>query len=210
MAGAHSDAGSEPTLLYFTDPMCSWCWGFAPVVDELAKKMALEVVAGGLRVNEVRPMTADIRDTVQGHWRKVTELTGQPFKFEGSLPDGFFYNSEPACRALVTVREIAPGKTLPWLHRLQQAFYSEAVDITNGNELARLAAELSIDGFAEAFESAEIREATDTDFDRRYESAVTGFPTLLLQRGERLKLVCQGYMPLGDVVVRLRQLGVAV
>ena len=94
------------------------------------------------------------------------------------------------------------------LRVLQQAFYAEAVDITDPVELARLANELGIDGFAEAFESAEMREATDADFDRRYESAVTGFPTLMLQREGRLKLVCQGYAPLTEVEARLNSLGV--
>ena len=199
---------SDTKLLYFVDPMCSWCWGFAPVVTALAKQLPVNVIAGGLRVTETRPMTADIRHTVQGHWHKVKEYSGQPFQFEGSLPDGFVYNSEPACRALVVGRELAPTKALAWLHRLQQAFYAEAVDITDPIELARLAAELGIDGFIEAFESAEMREATGSDFDRRYESAVTGFPTLMLQREDRLKLVCQGYAPLTEVEARLNSLGV--
>lgn len=205
--------GNEPRkarLLYFVDPMCSWCWGFAPVAAELAKRLPMELIAGGLRVTETRPMTAEIRETVQGHWHKVKEYSGQPFQFEGSLPDGFVYNSEPACRALVVGRELEPTKTLAWLQRLQQAFYAEGIDITKASELTLLADELGIDGFADAFESAEMREATGDDFDRRYESAVTGFPTLMLQRDGRLKLVCQGYAPLAEVEARLTSLGVTI
>ena len=41
-------------LLYVMDPMCSWCWGFAPVVQALAEQAAaagvpLQLVVGGLR-----------------------------------------------------------------------------------------------------------------------------------------------------------------
>ena len=41
-------------LLYVMDPMCSWCWGFAPVVETLAAQanragIELQVVVGGLR-----------------------------------------------------------------------------------------------------------------------------------------------------------------
>ena len=42
----------DRTLVYIADPMCSWCWGFAPVIDELVREFAgqlsLRVVAGGL------------------------------------------------------------------------------------------------------------------------------------------------------------------
>jgi putative protein-disulfide isomerase len=41
-------------LLYVMDPMCSWCWGFAPVLESLAEQAAaagvgLQLVLGGLR-----------------------------------------------------------------------------------------------------------------------------------------------------------------
>ena len=67
-----SNNTTADSLLYFVDPMCSWCWGFAPVITELATRlpegMSIDVIAGGLRVNETQAMTAEIRQTVQGHW----------------------------------------------------------------------------------------------------------------------------------------------
>ncbi|MDB5418474.1 MAG: dithiol-disulfide isomerase, partial [Phenylobacterium sp.] len=27
----------EPHLIYFADPMCSWCYGFSPVIEEIRK-----------------------------------------------------------------------------------------------------------------------------------------------------------------------------
>ena len=30
----------DARLLYVMDPMCSWCWGFAPVVEALATQAA--------------------------------------------------------------------------------------------------------------------------------------------------------------------------
>ena len=45
-------------LLYVMDPMCSWCWGFAPVVKALAEQAAvdgvpLQIVTGGLRRDQL-------------------------------------------------------------------------------------------------------------------------------------------------------------
>jgi putative protein-disulfide isomerase len=41
-------------LIYVMDPMCSWCWGFAPVADALVQQaraagVPLHLVMGGLR-----------------------------------------------------------------------------------------------------------------------------------------------------------------
>ena len=34
-------------LLYVMDPMCSWCWGFAPVLESLAEQAAAAGVPPG-------------------------------------------------------------------------------------------------------------------------------------------------------------------
>ena len=48
----HASASSKH-LLYIADPMCSWCYGFAPVITEIAQRLAglapVRVVMGGLR-----------------------------------------------------------------------------------------------------------------------------------------------------------------
>ena len=36
-------------LISVGDPMCSWCWGFAPEIDSLADDYPVDVVVGGLR-----------------------------------------------------------------------------------------------------------------------------------------------------------------
>ena len=33
-----ADARGAPHFIYFADPMCSWCYGFAPVIETLAKQ----------------------------------------------------------------------------------------------------------------------------------------------------------------------------
>ena len=45
-------------LIYVMDPMCSWCWGFAPVLQGLAEQAAehgvpLVLRVGGLRREQV-------------------------------------------------------------------------------------------------------------------------------------------------------------
>ena len=56
-------------LLYVMDPMCSWCWGFAPVVEALAEQaarvgVALELRLGGLRRATGLALDSQLRQTI--------------------------------------------------------------------------------------------------------------------------------------------------
>ena len=160
---------SETRLLYFADPMCSWCWGFSPVLDSLAQaypELPLTAVMGGLRAGEQRPVTADVRDTVLHHWQQVAEASGQPFRFDGALPDGFVYDTEPACRAVVSVRRLDPAQERAALAAVQRAFYAEGRDVTDTGTLVAIAGELGLDepAFRDVFQAAETRTATVAAF----------------------------------------------
>ena len=100
-------------LLYIMDPMCSWCWGFAPVAEALVEQaqaagVELHLVVGGLRTGSGAALDPSTRRYILEHWQAVTDATGQTFTHEGALPDGFVYDTEPACRAIVTARRLAP------------------------------------------------------------------------------------------------------
>ncbi|MEK9724235.1 MAG: hypothetical protein VW405_12255, partial [Rhodospirillaceae bacterium] len=106
-------------LLYFADPMCSWCWGFSPSVDairtELSDSLPIRPVMGGLRPGNTEPMNEVAKLEVRRHWEHVLEASGQPFDFDFFDRDGFVYDTEPACRAVVTVRRLAAAKALDML-----------------------------------------------------------------------------------------------
>jgi putative protein-disulfide isomerase len=42
---------NDVELVYVGHPMCSWCWGFAPVLERLidALRVPIAVIVGGLR-----------------------------------------------------------------------------------------------------------------------------------------------------------------
>lgn len=193
-------------LLYVMDPMCSWCWGFAPVFDALAAQaeaagVALHLVAGGLRPGTAQALDHGTRDYILRHWQAVAERTGQAFRFDGALPPGFVYDTEPASRALVAVRSLAPDKTWPLVQAIQQAFYVEGLDVTRPAQLVELAEQVGVPrrAFAEAFDSPAQRAATQADFARVQNLGIAGFPTLLAERHGQLALLTNGYQPLDSL-----------
>lgn len=189
-------------LLYVMDPMCSWCWGFAPVVRALAEQaeaggVPTRLVLGGLR-RERAALDPATRARILAHWQAVHAGTGQPFGFDDALPEGFVYDTEPACRALVVARELDEESVWPLLELIQHAFYVEGRDVTRAQVLVELAERAGIPRieFAAAFDSPAMLAATEADFTWVRDLGIAGFPTLLAERAGQLALLTNGYQPL--------------
>ncbi|MFV1988873.1 MAG: DsbA family protein [Gemmatimonadota bacterium] len=193
-------------LLYVADPMCSWCWGFSPVVTTLAERFRqaapIEVVMGGLRPGTTDPMTEDMKSTISEHWRHVEEASGQPFDFGFFDRESFVYDTEPASRAVVTARGLDRRRSLAFLSAVQGAFYRDARDVTDPGVLADIAAEEGFDRaeFERAHGSAGARDQTASDFDAAGRLGVRGFPTLLGLDGRTFVVLTAGFRPLVDVL----------
>src|SRR3989338_4993317 len=135
-------------LLYVMDPMCSWFWGFAPVLEALAgqapaARVLLHLVVGGLR-RERAALDPAGRVRILAYWQAVNASTGQLFNFTEGLPEGLVYDTEQACRALVPARSLDPQSVWPLARLIQQAFYTEGLDVTQAPVLVRLAEQAGI------------------------------------------------------------------
>lgn len=122
-------------------------------------------------------------------------MTGQPFRFEGALPEGFVYDSEPASRAVVTVAELGGEATFPMFRAIQAAFYNEGRDVTRGEVLAELAADQGVDParFHVAFASEAARAKTLAHFQLARQLGVRAFPTLVLYRDQGYQVLATGW-----------------
>lgn len=192
---------ADKVLLYFADPMCSWCWGFAPVFDKIKSTygdhLKIALILGGLRPGTRDAMTSNAREEILHHWREVQKLTGQNFQFNGALPDGFVYDTEKPSRAVVVVGELNPEMVLPYFKAVQEAFYREQQDVTRLEVLAALAAPFDIDTdtFNTMYDSQAIKDKTQAHFARTRQLGIRGFPTLVLQADGRYTLLTHGYRP---------------
>ncbi|KPX22918.1 DsbA family protein [Pseudomonas syringae group genomosp. 3] len=192
-------------LIYVMDPMCSWCWGFAPVAQALvaqarAAGVPLHLVMGGLRAESAALEPAKRRYILE-HWQAVEEATGQTFRLEGALPEGFVYDTTPACLAVTAARHLDPDRAWALVGLIQRAFYSEGRDVTRPSLLAELAEQtgLSRQAFADEFDSPERQAATAADFAWAQDLGIAGFPTLLAERNGQLALLTNGYQPLASL-----------
>ena len=148
------------TLIFVGDPMCSWCYGFG---KELAGLMALhpglalDIVVGGVRAGATDVLDDAGKQFRLGHWARVEAASGLPFNREAlHARQGFIYDTEPICRAVVAARRLAPQADLLAVFRaLQVAFYVDGLDTTDGRILATVvAAALRAQGLAIATDAA--------------------------------------------------------
>lgn len=191
-------------LLYAANPMCSWCWGFAPVMREVVRRhggrVRITTVLGALGRGDA-PMRPEDKAVVRRHWQHVHERTGQPFDFAFFDRPSFVYDTEPACRAVAVVRAQRGMLALPYLAAVQEAFYARNGDVTQAQELQRLAEELGVDGaeFGAAFAAPEMRTAVAQEFADVARLGVTGYPTLLGLADGRVTVLSLGCQPAAEV-----------
>ncbi len=194
---------SERHFVYFADPMCSWCYGFSPVIralrDRYRETLPVRIVVGGLRAGNTRAMRDEDREYIRSAWTRVGEASGQPFDFAFFDRESFVYDTEPACRAVVAMRHRNPAWALDFMGRISEAFYAQNRDTTNADVLCDLAAEAGDDreGFKAAFFDPEIRNETFRDFLSSQQSGVQGFPCLVVGNEDAgYALVTNGFRPL--------------
>jgi putative protein-disulfide isomerase len=208
---------TPPSLFYIGDPMCSWCYGFGiPLTQVLAGHPDLQVqlVLGGLRAYNTQVMDATLKAKLRSAWAGVAERSGQPFSQALFERDDFIYDTEPACRAVVTVREHAPHLALAMYHAIQQAFYADGRDTTKAAVLGEVWDEVhgrskqawGHINFLRDLDSEAIRQRTRDDFAQAQRWGVRGFPTLLAVVDGQAQLLTSGFIDADTLAQRLSPL----
>lgn len=193
---------SNKTLLYVADPMCSWCWGFSPVMEAIHEKFQdrvnIELLVGGLRPGNRERFDEHRREYILGHWRAVHQRTGQPFNFDFQMGPDFTYDTEPASRAVVVMRTLKPDQVFSFFRAIQRAFYVDNLNVTSEKVLAEIACKEGVDQerFLQLFDHPEPRQKVWEEFDHCRKLEISGFPSLIAQDGPRTRPLAHGFQPL--------------
>jgi putative protein-disulfide isomerase len=195
-----------PRLIYFADTMCSWCYGFAPEMNRvmlaMGERLNLVLQSGGLRPFHKDPMTAADKPRFRGYREKVAEASGQLFDWAFFDRDGYVMDTEPASRAVVTMRALDIGAAYPYMHAIQRAYFAANEDIRQPEALARHAAAFDVPeaDFLESFHSEAMKQATLQDFALAQRFGVNGFPTLVLLKENAGYQITAGYQKADSVI----------
>ena len=78
---------SQSILYHVHDPMCSWCWAFVPVWEQIKQQLPdnIEVryLLGGLAPDSNEPMPSAMRSAISGYWKTIEQrVPGTRFNFD--------------------------------------------------------------------------------------------------------------------------------
>ena len=178
------------TLFYIHDPMCSWCWGYAPTWITLQKKLpssiSVEYIAGGLAPDSDKAMPVSQQQMIQNHWRTIEKKLGTKFNhnfWRNNTPRRSTYN---ACRAALAAHN--QGFQAQMIEAIQQGYYLQALNPSDNEVLINIASTLrenlggsfDLPKFIEDLQSTAINEqlVKQRAFARDVNSQ--GFPSLVL------------------------------
>lgn len=188
------------TLYYVHDPMCSWCWGFAPVHDELIQNLPDDVtvkrVLGGLAPDSNEPMTEDMHDYLQNTWRRIEKtIPGTRFNF------AFWTECQPrrstylACRAVIAARKQGVRHDQEMTRAIEHAYYLHARNPSDEGTLIDVAGEIGLDAvaFTVALRSVEVDRELMEEIAFTRGIGANGFPSLVLEENGSYKAVPVNY-----------------
>ena len=177
-------------LFYIYDPMCSWCWGYAPTWQRLQRELTSEVDIiyglGGLAEDSDVLMPEAMQVFLQQTWRKIAQQLGTEFNFDFWQQCQPRRSTFPACRATLISREF--GKEQEMLTAIQHAYYLQAKNPSNLDTLQALAVDIGLDGydFLQKLKSQSVDEQLMAEINKMRSLPINGFPALVLVKEQLL------------------------
>ena len=190
-------------LIFVIDPMCSWCWGFHPIIKELRenypKEFNYSLVVGGLRTKGQMDWNQKSREYLAQHWNTVAKRTQQPFNFSLLNQESFDYDTYPSCKAIVTVRELwGDVASLDYLEKIQEAFYAKGEDSTSVEVLLKYIN--NQEKFLRFYQSQRAETLMHHDFAKARSMGANAFPSVVKIDTQGHMVCLKGYRELEEIL----------
>ena len=191
----------KPTTLYYVhDPMCSWCWGFRPVWQEIRQNLdgniQVKYILGGLApdIDEIMPVA--MQQDIAGYWRKIRQyIPNTEFNFDFWQQCEPRRSTYPACRAVIAARKQQADIELAMIEGIQKAYYLHAQNPSNDDTLISLAVNLGLDKtrFSEDLNAQSTQNELLEEIQFSRSIGAQGFPSMVLEKNGQAQLVPLNY-----------------
>jgi len=196
----------KPVIFYCYDAYCNWCYGFSPVITQIANDfsttVSFEVLSGGMIITDTPKPVAVIADYVLNDCKTVEEHTGikfgEDFLWHMKNPDlsDWFPSSEKPAIALCVFKEYYPDKQIAFAADLQYALQYEGRDLCDDEAYRHLLEKYAIPAteFYALLKDPAYKEKAHYEFGLCKQLQVTGFPAVLMQVNEsKFIMLASGY-----------------
>ena len=194
---------SNATLFYIHDPMCSWCWGFRPVWEQLEQQLSTTVkivyIVGGLAPDSDQPMAIPMQQTLAATWQRIQQhIPGTEFNYDfwrdnsKTQPRRSTY---PSCRAVLAAKIQNPELEKAMILSIQQAYFLHTKNPSNIDVLTDIATSIGLE--PEQFRDDMASQTVEMQLQEQLQLArglsVQGFPSLVLSNQARLHAIPVDY-----------------
>lgn len=197
-------------LIYVHDPMCSWCFGFSKVYQQLTERLPGNVtlirLLGGLAPDTDEIMPESTRQMVRQNWQRIEQhIPGVEFNYDFWTKCQPRRTTYPACRAVIAAREQGDEYDISMTRKIQQAYYRQARNPSDNETLIELAGEIGLD--QERFSAQLVADQTQQrlldEIANTRAIGVSGFPSLVLQNNDGLQTVLVSYTDVDAVLEQI-------
>ncbi len=206
----------QPTLIYCYDAYCGWCYGFSPVIKQIAEAYKetfhVEVLSGGMVLPEQPVHISATAAYIKNAYKTVEEYTGikfgEDYLWHINNPDksDWFPSSEKPAIALCVFKELYPGRQVEFIADLQYSLHYEGRDLTDNEAYRHLLEkhEIDADDFYNKLKEEAYKKKAYYEFQLCKQLQVTGFPQVLMQITEtKFHLLARGYTDYETLVKRI-------
>lgn len=195
-----------PVIFYCYDAYCNWCYGFSPVITQIANNFGhavqFEVLSGGMIITDTPKPIAVMADYMQNTCNMVEEYTGIKFgedflwHIKNSDLSDWFPGSEKPAIALCVFKEYYPDKQVAFAADLQYALQYEGRDLCDDEAYRHLLEKYAIPDqeFYTLLKDPAYKEKAWYEVSLCKQLQVTGFPAVLMQVSEsKFIMLASGY-----------------
>lgn len=205
-------ATDKITIIYFTDPICSSCWGIEPQLRKLKLEYGdyidIDYRMGGLLPSWDIYNSGGISkpSDVAVHWEEVSPYYKMPIDGGVWLEDPL-NSSYPPSIAFKAAQMQDKNKAITFLRIIREMVFLDKLNITKNEHLEKAVslAKLNVDQWKEDYEStAQLEFKKDLDLGRQI--GVRGFPTLIFVKDDEMLDVLYGSKPYADFEHRIKKI----
>ncbi|MDN3612444.1 DsbA family protein [Vibrio ostreicida] len=197
-------------LYYVYDPMCSWCWGYKPVWEQVQKALepmlTVQYVVGGLAPDSSEPMPIAMQQQIASYWRRIEDELGTRFNHDFWANNTPKRSTYPSCRAVLAARAQQAEPTM--LDSIQRGYYLEARNPSDHDVLIALAEEAGLDKtrFIKDFESKTLEQAFSEEL--KFARSIGGvhFPSLFLETSKGIVELPVDYQSAMSTIQKIQSL----
>jgi len=210
--GKQTKAPKPVLIRYFTDPICSSCWGIEPQLRRLkleyGDQIDLEYHMGGLLPSWEVYNSGSISkpSDVAHHWDEVSLHYQMPIDGDVWLEDPL-PSSYPPSIAFKAAQMQDEQKAIQFLRRIREMVFLEKKNITKWEYLETAAKQVGLDAVKmKADFEGKAKELFQEDLKLAQSLSVRSFPTMIFSDADQQRLVLKGARPYEQFEQTLRAL----